>query len=102
MKKTGIGPRAASPGGSWASKAALAALVLAAGLTGAAAQSDFPAPGKVVSIIVGSGPGSGQDVTARLVGDAFEKQFPGSKFQIINKPGAGTQLAYQAIADAPK
>jgi tripartite-type tricarboxylate transporter receptor subunit TctC len=85
-------------------KAALVACVLTgfAAMNGATAQEAYPAPGKIVSIIVGATAGSGQDVTARLVADAFERQFPGSRFQIINKPGAGTQLAYQAIADAPK
>jgi tripartite-type tricarboxylate transporter receptor subunit TctC len=77
-------------------------LALALAISGAAAaQSAYPEPGKIVQIIVGSAAGSGQDLTARLVAQAFEKQFRGSRFQIVNKPGAGTQIAYQAIADAP-
>ena len=68
----------------------------------AAAQSAWPEAGKVVTVINGGSPGSGQDLTARLVADALQKMHPGSNFQVLAKPGAGTQLAYQAIADAPK
>ena len=80
---------------------AVAAMGLLALTQGAAAQASYPEKGKVAQIIVGASAGSGQDVTARLVADALEQQFPGTTFQVVNKPGAGTQLAYQAIADAP-
>ena len=46
-----------------------------------------------------AGAGSGQDVTARILTEQLQKEFPGSVFQIVNRPGAGTQIGTQAIAD---
>lgn len=80
----------------------IAAAFVGAGTGLASAQSAWPEAGKVVTVINGGSPGSGQDLTARLVADALQKMHPGSNFQVVAKPGAGTQLAYQAIADAPK
>lgn len=76
---------------------AIAAATLSMPLAAAAA---WPEPGKVVTVINGGSPGSGQDLTARLVASALQEMYPGSTFQVLAKPGAGTQLAYQEIADA--
>lgn len=65
-----------------------------------AAEAAWPEPGKVVTVINGGSPGSGQDLTARLVATTLQEMYPGSNFQVLAKPGAGTQLAYQEIADA--
>ncbi len=92
--------RAARRGGLFAT-VALAFAMLALPQS-AAAQGSYPEAGKTYSIVVGASAGSGQDVTARLVADALEAKFPDSTFQVVNKPGAGTQLAYQEIADSPK
>jgi tripartite-type tricarboxylate transporter receptor subunit TctC len=81
---------------------AMAAAVIGATAGFASAQSTWPEAGKMVTVINGGSPGSGQDLTARLVADALQNLHPGSNFQVVAKPGAGTQLAYQAIADAPK
>lgn len=82
--------------------AALAATTVLSGLaaTAASAQEAWPAKGKPVNVIVSAGAGSGQDVTARILTEQLAKEFPGSVFQIVNRPGAGTQIGTQAIADA--
>lgn len=66
----------------------------------ATAQDSWPAKGKPVNVIVSAGAGSGQDLTARILTEQLAKEFPGSVFQIVNRPGAGTQVGTQAIADA--
>ncbi len=76
-------------------------LALAAWAGGAQAQEgDYPQAGKQIAVIVGSSAGGGMDLTARLAADALERELEGSSFQIINRPGAGTQVGVQAIADA--
>jgi tripartite-type tricarboxylate transporter receptor subunit TctC len=82
--------------------AALAAALLGLAFAQpASAQATYPEPGKVITIITGASAGSGQDITARLAAEALEKELPGSKFQVVNKTGAGGQVGFQAIADAP-
>lgn len=76
-----------------------AALVLAA-VAPAAAQQKVYGSGKPVTIIVATTAGSGFDLNARLLAEGLEKEFPGTRFQISNKPGAGNQVALQAMADA--
>ncbi|SRR5229473_2366914 len=73
-----------------------AALALAA--VPAAAQ-DFPA--RPIHVIVGFGPGSGADITARIVG-ARMSQLLGQQIVVENKAGAGSSLAAEAVARAPK
>ena len=82
--------------------AVLGASALSMGLAAVSAQAQeaWPAKGKPVNVIVSAGAGSGQDVTARILTEQLQKEFPGSVFQIVNRPGAGTQIGTQAIADA--
>ena len=80
--------------------AAMAAVIGLAPLS-ASAQA-YPEPGKRFSIIVAGSAGSGVDVNARFVAAAMEKEFPGTSFQVVNRPGAGVQVGVQALADAPK
>src|SRR5499426_934494 len=72
----------------------LAALALAA-----QAADDYPA--RPVRIVVGFGPGATIDVTARVLapklGQAFNQQFI-----VENKTGAGSNLAADFVAHAPK
>ena len=93
-----------TPKQTFTSMLALAGAILAAGLAAplcaAFAQGAYPEPGKPISVIVAASAGSGMDVTARLAADALERQLAGTKFQIINRPGAGTQVGIQATADA--
>jgi tripartite-type tricarboxylate transporter receptor subunit TctC len=60
------------------------------------------ARGRRFQIIVAGSAGSGVDITARFLASALEKEFPGTSFQVVNRPGAGIQVGLQALADAPK
>jgi tripartite-type tricarboxylate transporter receptor subunit TctC len=73
----------------------LLALALAAGAGVSQAQS-----GKTVRILVGFPAGGGTDAIARLLGDKLKDEL-GATIVIDNKPGAGGQLAAQALKAAP-
>jgi tripartite-type tricarboxylate transporter receptor subunit TctC len=77
-----------------------ACLALLVASTGAAsAADDYPA--RPVRVVVGFGPGATIDVTARVLapklGQAFNQQFV-----VENKTGAGSNLAADFVAHAPK
>lgn len=74
-------------------RAALAFL-LAAGAGGAPAQS-----GRTVRILVGFPPGGGTDAIARLLSDKL-KEALGASVIVDNRPGAGGQIAAQALKSA--
>jgi tripartite-type tricarboxylate transporter receptor subunit TctC len=74
-----------------------ALLVAACTATGAGAQS-FPA--KPVRVIVGFPPGSGADITARVVG-AKAGEGLGQQFVVENRPGAASNIAAELVAKAP-
>src|SRR5262245_29643249 len=78
----------------WVALAGLAALAMAA-----QAADDYPT--RPVRIVVGFGPGATIDVTARVLapklGAAFNQQFV-----VENKTGAGSNLAADFVAHAPK
>src|ERR1700759_5491935 len=76
-----------------------AAMATAIGLSVARAQSDFP--NKPVHIIVGFTPGSVADITARILGNKMG-QILGQQVVVENKPGAGSNLAAEYVARAPK
>jgi tripartite-type tricarboxylate transporter receptor subunit TctC len=75
--------------------AALAVLVIAT--TGALAQT-YPA--KPVRVIVGFPPGSGADITARVIG-AKLYEVVGQQFLTDNRPGAGSNIAAEVVAKSP-
>lgn len=81
----------------WIALSGIAALALAA--QAAQAADDYPA--RPVRIIVGFGPGATIDVTARVLapklGQALNQQFV-----VENKTGAGSNLAADFVAHAPK
>ena len=56
--------------------------------------------GKVITLIVATGPGSGYDVYGRLVAQGMEKQLPGSTIIVKNVPGAGHILGTNEISRA--
>jgi len=77
--------------------AALAALVA---LTGAAwAADDYPV--RPVRIIAGFGPGATIDVTARVLAPKLGQAL-GQQFVVENRTGAGSNLAADFVAQAPK
>lgn len=73
-----------------------------AGAADAATGMDFY-KGKTVKWIVATGPGGGHDYYARLFARHMEKALPGSRFVILNRPGAGhvigANLVYTARPD---
>ena len=76
---------------------ALFAATLAALAGPAAAQAQ---PGKTVKILVGFPAGGGTDAIARLLAEKLKDEL-GAVVIVENKPGAGGQLAAQALKAAP-
>ena len=85
---------------------AAAALLLAAGASAATAQPSVEAfySGKQIAVIVGSGPGGGYDLLARLMSRHLGRHIPGKPTIIVqNMPGAGSLNAANHLANvAPK
>ena len=75
------------------------AMTIAAGLSVARAQSDYP--NKPVRLIVGFIAGSSADITARVLGSRMS-QLLGQQIVVENKPGAGSSLAAEYVARSPK
>lgn len=71
--------------------------LLLAALLGGAAQAES---GKPVRLLVGFPPGGGTDAIARLLAEHM-KDALGAPVIVENKPGAGGQLAAQALKAAP-
>jgi tripartite-type tricarboxylate transporter receptor subunit TctC len=65
----------------------------------AKAQADYPS--KPVHIIVGFGPGSAADLTARVVAQRLSTTL-GQQFVVENKPGGGSTVAAEQVARLPK
>ena len=65
----------------------------------ALAQSDYPS--RPVRLIIGFIPGSAADITARVLGQRMGRIL-GQQFIIEGKPGAGSSLAAEFVARAPK
>ena len=81
----------------------LSVLLLSIAMSGLAATAsraqDYPA--RPIHVIVGFGAGSGADVSARVIGQRMG-QILGQQFVVENKAGAGSSLAAEAVARAPK
>ncbi len=60
---------------------------------------DYPQKGKAIMIIVPWAPGNSNDLIARLMAGALEKEF-GTPVEVVNKPGAGTQVGMMEVARA--
>jgi tripartite-type tricarboxylate transporter receptor subunit TctC len=56
-------------------------------------------PNRPVRLVVGFAPGGGNDITARLMGQWLSERL-GQPFVIENRPGAGTNVATEAVANA--
>src|SRR5260221_4979471 len=57
-------------------------------------------PTRPVRIIVGFAPAGGTDIMARLIGQWLSDRLA-QQFVIENRPGAGTNIATQAVVNAP-
>jgi tripartite-type tricarboxylate transporter receptor subunit TctC len=57
-------------------------------------------PTRPVRIVVGFPPGGGGDITARLIGQWLSERL-GQPFIIENRPGAGSNIATEAVVRAP-
>src|ERR1700733_5330257 len=57
-------------------------------------------PSRPISLVVFLPAGAGPDLVARLIGDALSKRL-GQPVIIDNRPGAGGNIALQAVARAP-
>jgi tripartite-type tricarboxylate transporter receptor subunit TctC len=70
-----------------------------AGCLASAQAEDYPT--RPVRIIVGFGPGSAGDLSARLVGQKLG-QLLGQQFVVEARPGGGSNIAAELVARAPK
>ena len=77
-----------------------AALACAAGLTASPCFAD-DYPTRPIRVVVGFSAGSGADITARVVGQRMG-QILGQQIVVENKTGAGSSLAADLVARAPK
>jgi tripartite-type tricarboxylate transporter receptor subunit TctC len=83
----------------WRRIGLMAAALLLAGSGVTRAQSDYP--NKPIHLVVGFTPGSVADITARVLGSRMS-QLLGQQIVVENKPGAGSNLAADFVARAPK
>jgi tripartite-type tricarboxylate transporter receptor subunit TctC len=60
----------------------------------------FDYPTRPVHIIVGFAPAGGTDIMARLMGQWLSEHL-GQQFTVENRPGAGTNVATEAVVNAP-
>ena len=82
----------------------IGAVAVAALLVGVAIGTPLRAqdyPSRPVHIMVGFIPGAAADITARVLGNGLGKLL-GQQFVVENKPGAGSSLAAEFSARAPK
>ncbi len=66
-------------------------------VSGTAIAQDFPS--KPIRMVIGFPPGGGIDLSARLLGPKLT-QYTGQTVVIDNRPGAGTNIANEAVARA--
>jgi tripartite-type tricarboxylate transporter receptor subunit TctC len=76
----------------------LSAVALALGTQAALAQEKYPS--HPVKVIVPYAPGGATDITARIVGDEFQK-ITGQPMVVVNKPGANGLLAVEELVKSP-
>lgn len=79
-------------------KATLTLIAAFAVMSSAPAQAAWP-DDKPVEVVIGFAPGGATDVMARKLLPFVEKRL-GGKFVVLNKPGAGGEIAFAAIARA--
>ncbi len=65
----------------------------------ARAQTAWPGD-RPIGFVVPFPPGGGTDVMARAMVPYLEKHLPGARFTVLNRPGAGAEVGYTAVATA--
>jgi tripartite-type tricarboxylate transporter receptor subunit TctC len=75
-----------------------AGVAVVSGATCTAGARTYPT--RPVRIVVGYAPGGGTDIVARLIGQWLSERL-GQQFVIENRPGAGTNIATEAVVRAP-
>ena len=78
---------------------ALALGVACAAVAGPAAAADDNYPSRTVRIVIGFAPGSGTDITARMVAQELQKSL-NQTFIVENRPGAAVQIAANLVKAA--
>ena len=82
-------------------KKTVIALVAAFGVAACGSASAAWPDDKPIEVIIGFAPGGATDVMARKLLPFVEKRLDGkAKFVVLNKPGAGGEIAFAAIARA--
>ncbi|WP_372398336.1 tripartite tricarboxylate transporter substrate binding protein [Azospirillum sp. HJ39] len=76
----------------------LATLTLCLAGLPAAVQAAYPE--KPITLIVAYGAGGSTDVTARMLAPYIERHLGGGRIVVLNRPGAGGEIGFAAIADA--
>src|SRR5580692_5631921 len=77
----------------------LAQLALCTVWSSAARADDFPEHGRPITMLVGYAPGGATDTSARLMAAALEPLLHTS-VQVVNRPGAGSQVALTQLVRA--
>lgn len=65
--------------------------------TAPTSKVDYPAKGKAITLIVPYGAGGGNDISGRLTASWLETQL-GVPVEVVNKPGANTQVGMTELA----
>jgi tripartite-type tricarboxylate transporter receptor subunit TctC len=81
------------------SRALAAALCIAVVATSAPIASAQTYPAKPVTLVVGFAPGGPNDILGRLIAKALSDRL-GQPFEVVNKPGASSNLATEAVVRA--
>jgi len=84
----------------WVLQVARAAVLAGATGVAALASAQAPASGQPIRVLVGFPPGGGTDAIARLLAEKLKDEL-GTPVVVDNRPGAGGQIAAQALKAAP-
>lgn len=76
----------------------LSAAYFVLGIVALSAQENYP--NRPIKVIVPYVPGGSTDITARIIGDEFQK-ITGQPFVVLNKPGAFGILAIEEMLNSP-
>src|SRR5215468_10346564 len=58
--------------------------------------------GKTITLFAGSSAGGGTDIATRLIARHLERHMPGTRFMVVNKPGAGGMIAVNELYNVKK